>query len=283
MTQGYVFLGVDDFGKTQNIACAYALSLTLKLADPDRETCVVVNKFSDVPKRYENGFDYIVELPYGRSEVNHHNIFIDFWQLYYCTPFDESMFVNTYALAVESLDGMWDVARESDLVFASAKTFRGETFEGNRFDVHEKNKLPCHDVGVIFFRKEEITSEFFKMADPVFKGWRDVYREVHTEIKVNDFDFGLMVNTVAKLLGEQYTDPKLFTYTDLSIDFVQEDEKQYDWYDSLNIWFTKDLKLKINNHRLSGIVVYQEPRFLTDAMIDKINDHYNKETTKIAA
>jgi hypothetical protein len=106
MTQGYIFIGVDDDGSVENITNAYALSLSLKLADPNRETCVVVESFHDVPKRYEDGFDYIVELPFKRTESNHHDVRIDFWQLYYCTPFDQTMFVDTQSIVAGNVDSL---------------------------------------------------------------------------------------------------------------------------------------------------------------------------------
>ena len=178
MTQGYIILGTDDIGKTINIERAHTLSLSLKMADPTRETCVVVRHFSDVPKRYENGFDYIIELPFGRTEPNHHDIFIDFWQLYYCTPFDETMFINTYSLAIDNIDMLWELNIKDDIAFATSLDFRGDSnINKELFLVQERNDLPKFNTNVIYFTKNSKAESFFKMADPVFKGWRDVYRE----------------------------------------------------------------------------------------------------------
>jgi hypothetical protein len=43
----------------------------------------------------------------------------------------------------------------------------------------------------------------------------------------------------------------------------------------LNVWFSTELCLKINNYRQAGIVYYGDGSMLTDAMIEKINDNYN--------
>lgn len=286
MTQGYIFLGVDDEDKTRNIDCAYALSLSLKLADPDCETCVVVHKFEHVPKRYEGGFDYIVELPFGRTESNHHNIFIDFWQVYYCTPFDESMYINTYTLAVDNVASLWDVRQVDDIVFASATDFRGDlTYDAGKFITQERNNIAPFKADLIYFNKEQKSSEFFKMADPFFKGWRDIYRDVLTEYKAADFEYTLMTNIVAHSLGEQYTFPAYFDYIDLEINFQYnvDDEDQADWLDSLNIWVTDDVDIKINNHRQTGVWHYGNPRVMTADIIKKLDDNYRKAKTKVKA
>jgi len=286
MTQGYIFLGVDDDDKTRNIDCAYALSLSLKLADPGCETCVVVHKFEHVPKRYEGGFDYIVELPFGRTESNHHNMYIDFWQLYHCTPFDESMFVDTYTLAIDNIASLWDVRVFDDIVFATACDFRGNiTVDVERMETQNRNEIEGFKTGLLYFNKDIKSREFFKMADPFFKNWRDVYRETLTEFKATDFDFTLMMNMVAASLGENYVFPTWFEYTDLEINFLYnpEEEEELDWLDSLNLWVTDDVTVKINNHRQTGILHYGSPRVMTADIIKKLNDNFRKSTTKIKA
>jgi hypothetical protein len=284
MTQGYIFLGVDDPDKTTNIECAYALSLSIKLADPDAETCVVVHKFAHVPIKYENGFDYIVELPYGRTDTNHHNIMLDFWQMYYCTPFDDTMFVNTYSLAIDNISSLWEMQNVDSIVFANAQDFRGKgTYDVSKFIAQAQNKIPEFDADVIYFRKDLLASEFFKMADPVFKNWRDIFRSHLPEYGVGDFDFTLAVNLVAQMLGEHYQSPSYFDYTDLSLNFLYDAETgtQKDWLNSVNIWITDDCAVKINNHRQTGIFYYSDPSVMTTEILRKLHDNYTTVTTTL--
>jgi len=281
---GYIFLGVDDHDSTKNIECAYALSLSLKLADPGCETCVVVDKFSHVPLKYTNGFDYIVELPFGRTEINHSDIHIDFWQLYHCTPFDSNMFINTYSLAIDNIASLWDFANIDDVVFGSAIDFRGNnTRDTEKFLVQDINKIPAFNTDLIYFNKSDKAQDFFKMADPLFKGWRDVFREILTDNKATNFDFTLMTNIVARATGDSYAFPKYFDYTDLGINFLYnpQDEIQIDWIDSLNIWITANIDIKINNHRQTGILHYDSPSVVTNDLIGKLNDNYRKTKTPI--
>lgn len=286
MTQGYIFFGVDDFDSTRNIEHAHALSISLKLADPDRETCVVVHKFEHVPSRYEDSFDYIVELPFGRTEVNHHDALIDWWQLYNATPFDQTLYIDSNSLVVGPIGSLWEVMAGNSMMLGMAHDFRQQfTRNDQKFIPLDKNKIVARDATLVYFEKDEQSSEFFKLADPLFKNWRDVYIETNTEFRVNDFNYTLMFNVVASMTGNPIVQSKSFTYTDLSIDILwnSEIENPEPWMDQLNIWFTDGLELKINNYNQTGIVHYNDPDFLTADIVKKLNDNYRKEKKQKAA
>ncbi len=282
--KGYIFMGVDDEDKSDNLECAYALSLSLKLADPERETCVVVADFNQVPKRLENGFDYIVELPFGRSEPNHHDILIDFWQVFYCTPFEQTIYIDRCSLALDNMSSLWSVSdRNEDIVFGTARDFRGDlAFDSERFVAQTRSELPAFKADLIYFSKDLRSSEFFKMADPVFKGWRDIYREYIKDYRVDDFDYTLMVNIVAHLIGEQYFWSNQFDYTDLEINFLFDpDSDENIWLDRLDVWVTDDPTIKINNHNQHGLFHYGDPDFLKQETIEALDARYRKTKKKI--
>jgi len=286
MTQGYVFFGVDDDGSTQNLDCAHALNSTLKLADPDRKTCVIINAFDQMPEHIEDDFDYIAELPFGRNASDSTDPMVDFWQMIHCTPFDESMFLNTFSLAINNMNSLWEVASQREMTFAKARDFRGEcTIDVRRISSLEAVNIKPFDTDCIYVPKTERTYEFFKMADPVLKGWRDVYREVLTETRPANFVHSVMSNITMHLLGEQPNLSDTFDYQDISLDFLydSENDENPDWLDTLNVWLTDDLRLKINNYNQNGLVVYRDRKFLTDSMKTKINEHYKKSKIKIKA
>lgn len=283
MTQGYVFFGVDDRDKQRNINSAYALNATIKKSDPTRETCVIVHKFDQVPLRYENDFDYIVELPFGRSEVNHHDVRIDWWQVYNSTPFEQNIYVDLNTIAIDNISSLWDVANGNDLLFATPCDFRGNRITNDRrFQTQIKNDIAAFSADVVYFEQSEQASEFFKLADPVFKKWREIYYDIFTSVSVQDFDYTLLVNYVAKLSGQQMIHLPLFDYTDLTFDegWSAERDDNVHWTENYNVWFTDNLELKINNHRQTGFVYYGESEFLTQEMFKKIDDYNSKNKKK---
>lgn len=282
MSKGYIFLGGDLPGKDDNIIAAYMLSLSLKVADPDSQTCVVVYNLDDVPKKFEHGFDFIVELPYRQTETNQYNIFIDFWQLFYCTPFDESMFVNTYSLAIDNIESLWEMKTFGSLVFARANDFRGDyIYDAIKFRAQAHNDIPSFDADVIYFNKDKLSSEFFKMADPFFKNWREIYLHYLPNYRPNDFDFTLMINIVLHSLGEEYIELRNFNYTDLGINVIGISITKDEWQRTLKLHITDNISVKVNNHRQTGIIVYGNPKILPDNILRKINDNHHKQTKKV--
>lgn len=263
MTQGYVFIGTDDHGHEKNIRQAYALSLMVKILDQERETCVAVKNSNDVPTHYQNGFDYIIELPFGRTEPNHSDINIDFWQTFYFTPFDESMFLTSCSFATNEIKSLWDIAAIDDIVFSNALDFRGD-----KIPPLENNKISTLHSDMVYFKNTEKASNFFKMADPVFKNWRDIYTHLH--IDRSNFDLSIMNGATSYLLGESYVVPKYFNYA----------KTEQNDIDQLNFWLSDSLELKINNYKQSGIVKYTDENILTDEMIRQIDEHYRNQKRK---
>lgn len=274
MTQGYVILGVDDTKKSVNIGCAYALGVLLKKADPSREVCVIVDKFTDVPKKYEAALDYIVKLPYGRTDNNHHNMYLDFWQIYHCTPFDETMFIDTYSFAVDNIASLWDISKQNDLIFTTAKDFRGDLLNNDFYLPQQHNDIEKVDAGIIYFTQSDKVHEFFSMVDVVFRNWRYLYQTKISKHTPDDFDFDLMIGMSLTMLGTQAVQFNNYDYTD-----VTYHPELSNWLDSLNIWVTDDFKVKINNYRQAGIIRYKSPKFLTNEMIRKIDAICNKKIT----
>jgi hypothetical protein len=283
MTQGYIIIGTDDYGKTKNITCAYGLCLSLKIADPTREVCVVVNKFSDVPKKYEDVFDYIIELPFGRTDSNHDNIFIDFWQLFYCSPFDETMFINTYSYAISNIESLWNISVFEDIGFLTSRDLQGkESFSWKL----EKNKLEqgsTLSTDVVYFNKNELPAEFFKMADPAFKNWRYFYQQFSEIVKCKNFDLTVIVNIVLILVGKEILSRDIFDYTNLMArDSEYQNIDDVEWLRRLNIWIDQELDIiKVNNYTQTGILVYHDYYVFDKFDLRKLHDSYRKKKTKI--
>jgi hypothetical protein len=281
MKQGYTILGIDGADSDDNIKAAYALSISLKLADPDRETCVVVTSFDDVTREYSHGFDYIVELPFGRTDANHHDIMIDWWQIYYCTPFTETMSIHNCSLAIDNIEMLWAQTNDVDIAFANSRDFRGTLrSDVERNVAQQRNDVPAFSANLVYFRKSYIASEFFKLADPVFRNWRNVYRDMLTEYRPTDFALDLMCNLTADQLGASYPVLELFDYTNLKINFLfdPENDDQAPWQSQYICWITDDLQVKINNYRQTGVFHYGDPELLTKGIMQKINDSFNKKT-----
>mgnify|MGYP000993823860 CR=1 FL=1 len=288
MTQGYITLGVDQPGKVDNIEAAAILAMTARMADPDREFAVAVRSHGDVPSRLENAFDYIIELPFKRTDPNEENQLIDTWQIYYATPFDETVWINPRSLVIDNLATIWEGTEHVDMLFGNSVTYRGDNAQ-YRTKLHPlmKNNLPTVTADVFYFGDNNDSAEFFKMADPVFRNWRDIYRQYIKEHRPNMFDFTVLVNIVTHMIGIEVHDHRFgFEYIDFNPDNMPidlDEESTADWSEQINIWFYKGQHVKVNNHRQKGIWVYHDDDILTKEVKHDIRINFSQDTTTSAA
>lgn len=270
MTQGYITLATKSAGDKQ-IKQAVLLASSLRLVDATREICLVVDKIDDVPQKYEDSFDSIIELPYGHYDLTE-DIAINIWQIYYCSPFEETMYMDRRTLITTIMDDIWESVIENDYVFNKrTKNYRGEYFVGNeQFFIHNKNNIPNYYTDVFYFGKNETTQQFFKMLDVVLKEFRRVYLKVVVEKRPSYFDLNLLINITIKLLGEETRIHGEIPYTLIGLDNLILDDQDLppDWVDYLSNWVS-DKILKIGNHRVSGIVCYNSEKFVTDEILSE--------------
>ena len=270
MTQGYITLATKSANDAQ-IKQAVLLASSLRLVDATREICLVVDKIDDVPQKYEDSFDSIIELPYGHYDLTE-DIAINMWQLYHSSPFEETMYIDRRTLVTTNMDDIWGSVIEHDYVFSKRTTnYRGEYFVGNdQFFIHNKNNMPNYYTDVFYFGKNEPAQQFFKMLDVVLKEFRRVYLKVVTEKRPSYFDLNLLINITIKLLGEEACIHGEIPYTLVSLDNLILDDQDLpaDWVDYLS-YCVSDKILKIGNHRVSGIVCYNSEEFVTDEILSE--------------
>lgn len=271
--QGYLTIASD----IKSIERSVALASSIKLHDRDREFCLLVPSFSDVPKKYEQYFDLIIEFPYGNSDITE-DVLINTWQSYIASPFDQTLLLNNKSLVLTDINSIWNLCEPYDLIFPdTVYNFRGEIHPMKyKFLVHEKNKIPKYFTDVCYFSKSDQASQFFKMLDVVLKNRQQVYAKIIHENRPDYFDLNLLINICIKLLGEESNIFGNIPYTLISLDNMTLDDRDLpmDWVDYYSNWYFSG-KLKINNHRQYGIVCYNSDNFLTEDILNDIRSRVN--------
>jgi hypothetical protein len=282
MTQGYITIATKSPGNVQ-IEQAVVLASSLKLIDPDREFCLVVDKFDSVPQKYEDTFDSIVELPYGHYDPTE-DIAINLWQLYACSTFEHTMYIDRRCIVTNNMDDLWDNMVLHDYIFSkSVENFRGETVPLEyRFSTHERNDIPTYMTDVFYFNRSERSEQLFKMLDVVLKEFRRVYLKFINENRPGYFDLNLLINTTLKMLGEETNIHGHIPYKLLSLDnlTLDDDDLPTDWIDYLSSWFANGV-FKVNNHRVSGIICYNSDAFLDEEILDDYRQRVKDSNIRI--
>lgn len=265
--QGYITLASSS--DKNDLTEASLLAKSIKLNDKNREVCLVTDSYEKLPKHVESNFDYVVELPYG---VYHNEDFeVNFWQVYYCTPFDENIYLRKQSLLLHNIDGMWENISVNDLFFPKfTVNFKDEQRDFlYYFKCHEKNNLEKYFTDIFYFKKSESAAEFFKILDPVMQNWRSVYTNFLKENTPEFLNLNVLINIVIKMSGYNQMSNDHFKYTFLSLENVDLDDHDLpeDWTGYLSCW-VKDRKVKINNHQLRDLVFYNSPTFIDEEVLD---------------
>ena len=154
--RGYITLGINT--DEDKIRYCYALALSIKSCDPDANITLVVDKgkSGNVQSYYNHAFDYMVELPHGNSAYKDGFHGMNLWQVYHCTPYQETIYVDYDTLFVNvDTNNLWNIMSQNDIsVPANALSYRNYPIPSfPRFGYEIQYGLPQNFYNLIYFNK----------------------------------------------------------------------------------------------------------------------------------
>jgi len=154
---------------------AYALALSIKHSQHTTKSISIVTN-DNIPKRYRPVFDHIIPVPWSKDDVTEfcaeHR-----WQLYYATPYDETIVLDTDMLFLDDISGWWEYCSNYDLKFCSrVLNYKVEPIHDT---VYRKafiaNNLTNPYFALHYFKKSRIAYEFYKVLEFVVNNWNWCY------------------------------------------------------------------------------------------------------------
>lgn len=276
MSRGFLLLGIDT--DEDKIKYAYTAALSIKACDPDASVCLIVEDIDkDLRPGYDHVFDYIVELPFGNTAYKDGFHGTNIWQIRECTPYDESIYVDYDTIFLNTdIDQLWDTLSSYDVAMpGNARTFRNTPLSTNSLFEFEKHyNFPTLYGNFIYFKTtSKLAIEWFKMADPVFQNWREVYVALMNDKKPISFNKNVLCNITTQLLDvEKDISININNLYDLDTHSQNLWSKDIPskWTELLNYWFPENKKLIIENSIISsGIVHYRDEDFITEEIINE--------------
>lgn len=279
MSRGFILLGINT--EEDRIKYSYATALSIKKCDKDAEICLVVDqgKLDDVPVKYQHAFDYIVELRFGNTAHQDGFHAMNLWQVFHVTPFEQTIYVDSDTIFHNiDIDLLFDCFKHTGFgIPAIGKTYRGSLINPNwnsdLFEYESHYRLPCNFNNLIYFdNSSELAIEWFKMADPIFQNWRQVYASLFNEKRPPTFSKNILCNIVTHLLDVQN---EVAVYYNQLYDLNLKDQQLWsqdipsNWTEMLNYWITDDHKIQIENHQInSGIIHYRDDSFADEELLN---------------
>ena len=259
MSKGY-FAIVQNNSDTDYLSQAYQLALSLK------STQSTINNLSimvDEPTKklitgkHRRVFDHIVDIPWEDDASQAEWKVNNKWKIYYATPYDETVLLDTDMVFPCDVSHWWPILAQQDFwATTNVKTYRGEDVDSDYYrKTFTENNLPNIYNAFMYFKKSEVSSEIFKMAEIIFHNWQRFY---HLYLKSGtrpkhvsgDVVFALAINILGyEHLATRKNLPDIPTFVHMKSELQGVTGMPTDWSQRLDtIWSSPD-NLVIGNFK----------------------------------
>lgn len=272
MTVNFTLLAQNSI--TNYVEQAAVCAMSIKHNIPDSRICLLTN--NDVPSKYKSLFTDIVDIPWGDLAIGSPWKIENRWKIYHITPYDNTIVLDTDMLVLDDITRWWNQLQNQDLFYTSnVLTYRGQVatsdFYRKAFSI---NDLPNLYSGFHYFKKTEISKEFFDTLEIVMKNWKQFYDIFAGGLRHQNF---LSVDLCAAIAAKILNYEKIITNNSFSPTFVHMKSRLQNWNNPtptnwqlvVKPYVTDDLEVIVGNYKQSGIFHYTEDTFLTDSVIKK--------------
>lgn len=209
MTQGYITLAT---GPREYLEMAINLLLSLKLNDPTRKTCIVIDESSVLPEEYLGIPDYV---SYLHPREGFHGC-LNKLRLHELSPFNETMFVDADCILVKNdMDRHWEKFRGGGFNIAGSKVIAGNWYGFDIKTVIETIGIPYMvkmNSGVFYFNRSAEADAFFEATHMLVSAHKDLLGTLHrNNLQLADEPF------IGAALGVLGIDPINYTAIEGSI------------------------------------------------------------------
>lgn len=186
---------------------AYVQAMSIKLTMPGSKYAVIVDSATKekVTSQHRRVFDYVIELPDDYAK-DHQWKLANEWQVFWLTPFKETIKLEADILIPRSIEHWWTAFRLRDVVLScGTRDYMGKLSTNRQYrEAFDANALPDVYNGLMYFRYSAVASAFFSLARHVFLYWPTVAKEltkVHDAVATTDMVYAL----VCKIMGPELT------------------------------------------------------------------------------
>jgi len=174
--QGYITLATGD---RFYIELAINLALSIKLNDPKRPICLIMDEGATLPEEYT---PYIDEIAYLKSKPGFHGC-LNKLRVNEVSPYEESLFIDSDCILLKNdMDRHWSKFQAPGFKIAGGKVTKGNWYGFDIQDVIKTlgiNYIVQMNSGVFYFRKSQETEHFFETALRLVNDHKDLLGTYH--------------------------------------------------------------------------------------------------------
>ena len=273
---GYVIIAVNPIEFRQAQCCAFSIKSKM----PEASITLVVPDSNKVEGSFLDGFDAVADLPFKKHTTCRQND----WQLYWCSPYENTIAIDCKSLVKDDQTSMWDyLIDHCSIAFPTSVNDIRQHQIKTKHQHHLENEYNLEVVysGMFFFKKDAESLKHFKMADVYFQNWNQVYSEFLKAQHIPDFFEADVLHTLVAnhIDADVTTYHNVLSYVDMRNSVtVGVLGKIKNWTDNLTVWSSDTGKIKIQNYAINGTIYYHENEFLTDEIFSEQESYYYNVT-----
>ena len=284
MSRGYLCIAQNN-SDSDYIRMAYALCLSIKNTQSEVNSfAIAVEEGEEIPDYMLSVFDHVVTIPWTDHASGSEWKIENKWKYYYMTPFEETVILDADMIFIDDISYWWDIMSVNDMWFSTnVKTYKGETVTDDRYrKTFTSNELPNIYTAFAYFKKSNATSELFTLVEQIFNNWESFFYEFLDDTRPTHLSGDVAYALAIKILGIAHevscpnsTHLSTFVHMKSMIQKVDIKYLEEDWTISIPTYMDNKGNIKIGNFKQSDPLHYHIKTWLTDEMINKLEDIYN--------
>lgn len=175
--QGFVTFA-QNTDSIDYLELAYLQALNIKATQQNNRYAVIVDKVTEknITDRHLKVFDYVIPLTIDYNDPASQRKFANEWQVFYQTPFKETVKLESDLLFTRSIDHWWTAFRLKNVCLSTGtKNYLGINSTIRKYrELFDANNLPDIYNGLMYFRFSQEAKNFFDAAQYISMNWSHV-------------------------------------------------------------------------------------------------------------
>jgi hypothetical protein len=175
--QGFVTFA-QNTDTVDYLELAYTQALCIKTTQQNNRYAVIVDQQTEqlVTDRHRAVFDYVIPLTVDYNDPNSQRKFANEWQVFYNTPFKETVKLESDLLFTRSIDHWWTAFRLKNVCLSTGcRDYLGINSTVRKYrELFDANHLPDTYNGLMYFRFSQEAKQFFDAAQYISMNWSTV-------------------------------------------------------------------------------------------------------------
>jgi hypothetical protein len=273
MSRGYLILAQNN-NEVNYLKLAYVNALTINITQKSvNKVSLVTDVIDAVPRHYYDVFDKIIEIPWYDDALKSEWKIENRWKLYHTTPYDETVVLDSDMLFLTDVSHWWNYLKNHDIcIVDKVKNYRNEFINDDLYYRKSilKNSLPNTYSAFLYFKKNDISKEFWNLTEHVVKNYIHYYNIFLKKEKTDRLSMDLVFSIVVYILGIQdkvFSSLNYPTFVHMKSMLQNWRTCSIDWTNHVGTYLNKNGQLKIGNYLQTGIFHYTEKKIITDEIM----------------